>query len=127
LRSWYEETKDISVWQKLRVVMAHAVEVYIPLPTHRSPFNVGLAIELPSFSQEQVQDLAERHELQLTKSELQQLMKLTGGFPYLIRLALYQSIRLKIPVPNVTARCYHEYWNLSTTSSVSVVEPSTAS
>ena len=98
LRSWYDETKDISVWQKLRVVMAHAVEVYIPLPTHRSPFNVGLAIKLPSFNQEQVQDLALRHKLQLTKSELEQLMKLTGGFPYLIRLALYQSIRLKIPV-----------------------------
>lgn len=98
LRSWYEETKDISVWQKLRVVIAHAVEVYIPLPTHRSPFNVGLAIELPTFSPEQVQDLASRHQLQLTKPEIEQLMKLTGGFPYLIRLALYQSVRLEIPV-----------------------------
>ncbi|MFB8789676.1 MAG: AAA-like domain-containing protein [Potamolinea sp.] len=98
LRSWYEETKDISVWHKLRVVMAHSVEVYIPLPTNRSPFNVGLAIELPTFNQEQVQDLAERHGLQLTKSELEQLMKFTSGFPYLIRLALYQSARLKIPL-----------------------------
>jgi hypothetical protein len=98
LRSWYEETKDISAWQKLRVLIAHAVEVYIPLPTHRSPFNVGLAIELPTFSQEQVQDLAERHGLQLTKPELEQLMNLTGGFPYLIRLPLYQSACLKIPV-----------------------------
>jgi len=98
LRSWYEETKDTSVWQKLRVVMAHAVEVYIPLPTNRSPFNVGLAIELPTFNQEQVQDLAQRHQLQLTKPELEQLMKLTGGFPYLIRLALYQSSRLNIPL-----------------------------
>jgi hypothetical protein len=98
LRSWYEETKDTSVWQKLRVVMAHSVEVYIPLPTNRSPFNVGLAIELPTFNQEQVQDLAELHQLQLTKPELEQLMKLTGGFPYLIRLALYQSSRLNIPI-----------------------------
>lgn len=98
LRSWYEETKDISVWQKLRVIIAHAVEVYIPLPTHRSPFNVGLAIELPSFSPEQVQDLAERHQLQLSLAELERLMKLTGGFPYLIRLSLYQSVRLNIPV-----------------------------
>ena len=98
LRSWYEETKDTSVWQKLRVVMAHSVEVYIPLPTNRSPFNVGLAIELPTFNQEQVQDLAQRHQLQLTKPELEQLMKLTGGFPYLIRLALYQSSRLNIPL-----------------------------
>lgn len=101
LRSWYEETKDISVWQKLRIVIAHAVEVYIPLPTHRSPFNVGLAIELPTFSQKQVQDLAGRHQLQLTKLELEHLMKLTGGFPYLIRLALYQSARLKIPVQSL--------------------------
>ncbi|MEG4836986.1 AAA-like domain-containing protein [Microcoleus sp. B9-D4] len=98
LRSWYEETKDTSVWQKLRVVMAHSVEVYIHLPTNRSPFNVGLAIELPTFSPEQVQDLAKRHGFQLTKLELDRLMKLTGGFPYLIRLALNQSSRLNIPM-----------------------------
>jgi hypothetical protein len=98
LRSWYEETKDTSVWQKLRVVMAHSVEVYIPLPTNRSPFNVGLAIELPTFNQEQVQDLAQRHQLTLTTPEIEQLMKLTGGFPYLIRLALYQSRRLNLPL-----------------------------
>ncbi|MEG4810950.1 AAA-like domain-containing protein [Microcoleus sp. F8-D3] len=98
LRSWYEETKDTSVWQKLRVVMAHSVEVYIPLPTNRSPFNVGLAIELPTFSQEQVQDLAQRHQLTLTTPQIEQLMKLTGGFPYLIRLALYQSRRLNLPL-----------------------------
>jgi len=98
LRSWYEETKDTSVWQKLRVVMAHSVEVYIPLPTNRSPFNVGLAIELPTFNQEQVQDLAQRYQLTLTTLEIEQLMKLTGGFPYLIRLALYQSRRLNLPL-----------------------------
>ena len=123
LRSWYEETKDTSVWQKLRVVMAHSVEVYIPLPTHRSPFNVGLAIELPAFSQEQVQDLAARHKLQLTKLELEQLMKFTDGFPYLIRLALYQSVCLKIPVQTllqdatITTGIYQQHlqsqlWNL---------------
>ncbi len=59
---------------------------------------MGLAIELPAFSQEQLQDLAARHKLQLTKLELEQLMKFTDGFPYLIRLALYQSVCLKIPV-----------------------------
>jgi hypothetical protein len=123
LRSWYEETKDTSVWQKLRVVMAHSVEVYIPLPTHRSPFNVGLAIELPAFSQEQVQDLAARHKLQLTKLELEQLMKFTDGFPYLIRLTLYQSFCLKIPVQTLlqdatsTTGIYQQHlqsqlWNL---------------
>jgi len=103
--------------------MTHSVEVYIPLPTHRSPFNVGLAIELPAFSQEQVQDLAARHKLQLTKLELEQLMKFTDGFPYLIRLALYQSVCLNIPVQTLlqdatsTTGIYQQHlqsllWNL---------------
>jgi hypothetical protein len=118
LRSWYEETKDNSVWQKLRVVSAHSVEVYIPLPTNRSPFNVGLAIELPTFNQEQVQDLAQRHQLQLTKLELEQLMKLTGGFPYLIRLALYQSSRLNINLKTflqdatIAGKIYQKIFNI---------------
>lgn len=95
LRFWYEETKDNSAWHKLRILMAHAVEAYIPSQIHSSPFNVGFEIVLPTFNQEQVQDLAERHGLQLTKLELEQLMKFTNGFPYLIRLTFYQSIRLK--------------------------------
>jgi hypothetical protein len=84
---------------------------------------VGLAIELPTFSQEQVQDLAERHKLQLTKPELEQLMKLTAGFPYLIRLALYQSARLEIPVQTLLQdatkdtgiyqqHLQYQFWNL---------------
>jgi hypothetical protein len=103
--------------------MAHSVEVYIPLPTNRSPFNVGLAIELPTFNQEQVQDLAQRHQLQLTKPELEQLMKLTGGFPYLIRVALYQSSRLNIPIKTLLQdatndrgiyqqHLQYQWWNL---------------
>ena len=98
LRSWYEETKDVLVWHKLRVVIAYSLEAYTPLSIHRSPLNVGLIIKLPTFNREQVQDLAERHKLQLTKPELEQLMKLLGGFPYLIRLAFYQSVCSKIPV-----------------------------
>jgi AAA-like domain len=123
LRSWYEETKDISVWQKLRIVIAYSVEVYISLPTHRSPFNVGLTIELPTFNPEQVQDLAKRHGFQFTNPELDRLMKLTDGFPYLIRLALYQSFRLKIPLQTlmqdvtIDTRIYQQHlqsqlWNL---------------
>lgn len=34
LRSWYEETRDISVWQKLRFVLVCSTEAYIALPTN---------------------------------------------------------------------------------------------
>ncbi|MDF5707294.1 MAG: AAA-like domain-containing protein [Nostoc sp. S4] len=98
LRSWYEETRDISIWQKLRVLIVKSTDIYINLDINKSPFNVGLAIELPSFTRLQVEDLAQRHRLQLTALQFEQLMALTGGFPYLVRLVFYHSVQRQIPV-----------------------------
>ncbi len=53
---------------------------------------MGLAIELPPLTATQVEDLAQRQGLKLETSELERLMDLTGGFPYLVRLAFYHSI-----------------------------------
>jgi len=103
LRAWYEEAGygngDSDRWQLFRLVVVHSTEVYIPLNVNQSPFNVGLPIELPDFSAEQVQDLTQRHGLNWNAAQVQQLMKLVGGHPYLVRLALYhiaqQTITLK--------------------------------
>jgi hypothetical protein len=70
-------------------VVAHSTEVYIPLNVNSSPFNVGLPIELKAFTGEQVQDLAERHGLHWTGEQVDHLMNLVGGYPYLIQVALY--------------------------------------
>jgi hypothetical protein len=50
---------------------------------------VGLPIELPEFSSEQVQDLTKRHGLNWNTSQVQQLRSIVGGHPYLVRVALY--------------------------------------
>ncbi len=90
LRTWHENSKKPSIWKRFKLVMAHSTEVYIPLNINRSPFNVGLAIKLPEFNQEQVQDLAKRHGLNWkTGKESEQLISMVGGHPYLVRLALY--------------------------------------
>jgi len=89
LRAWHEEAKNRAVWQKLRLVVVHSTEVYVPLDNNQSPFNVGLPIELPEFSPEHVHDLATRHGLSWRSSHIQQLMTLVGGHPYLVRVALY--------------------------------------
>ncbi len=94
LRSWYEDAAELEVWQKLRLVVVHATEAYIPLDINQSPFNVGLPIKLPEFSLEQVQDLAVRYRLNWVKGEsgarnLAPLLKMVGGHPYLVRIALY--------------------------------------
>ncbi|MGI0487546.1 AAA-like domain-containing protein [Pantanalinema rosaneae CENA516] len=93
LRAWYEEAgygdSGSGLWEKLRLVIVHSTEVYIPLDVNQSPFNVGLPIELSEFSPEQVLDLAERHGLNWQRSQIEQLMRIVGGHPYLIRLAFY--------------------------------------
>lgn len=100
LRAWFEEagygSGDSNLWGKLRLVVVHSTEVYIPLNVNQSPFNVGLPIELPEFNFEQVQVLIERHQLNWQTSKIEQLMALVGGHPYLIRLALYRIAQQEI-------------------------------
>lgn len=97
LRSWYEDAAELEIWQKLRLVVVHATEAYIPLDINQSPFNVGLPIKLPEFSLEQVEDLAVRHGLNWVKDEkglqLASLLAMIGGHPYLVRLTLYHLAR----------------------------------
>ncbi|OKH26821.1 hypothetical protein NIES593_01905 [Hydrococcus rivularis NIES-593] len=97
LRSWYEEAaygeSGNPLWQNLRLIIVHSTEVYIPLDINQSPFNVGLAIELHPFSNEQVLDLSKRYQLNLSEGELSQLMQLLAGHPYLVQQALYHLAR----------------------------------
>lgn len=93
LRFWHELAKQDETWQKLRLVLAHTTDVYVPLNLNQSPFNVGLAVKLPPFTAAQVQELAQRYELNWTdaagKDQAALLQHLVGGHPYLVSLALY--------------------------------------
>lgn len=89
LRAWHEESKNRDIWKKLRLIVVHSTEVYIPLNVHHSPFNVGLGIELAELTNDQVQNLARQYELDCSREQIEQLMTLVGGHPYLVRLALY--------------------------------------
>lgn len=89
LRFWHERTKTNYTWQKLRLIMVHSTEIYIPLDINQSPLNVGLPIELQPFTAEQVAELVRRHQLNPNAEQLRQLRELIGGHPYLVRLALY--------------------------------------
>ena len=93
LRSWYEQAKRVEIWQKLRQVHAYSTSILTPLRLTQSPFNIGLPIKLPLFNKEQVEDLAQRHGLDWTDgNELERLMAMVGGHPYLVRLALYHLV-----------------------------------
>ncbi|MBW4595772.1 MAG: AAA-like domain-containing protein [Brasilonema angustatum HA4187-MV1] len=93
LRSWYETAKQGDrmgkIWQKLSLVVVNSTEVYPTLDTNRSPFNVGLAIELPEFNLSQIEKMAQLYEvdIQLGEQGIIKLMTLLGGHPYLMQEA----------------------------------------
>lgn len=96
LRAWHENAKIKPIWKNLRLVIVHSKEVYIPLNINQSPFNVGVPIELPPLTQAQVVDLVERHGLKWSMAEVERLMAMVAGHPYLVRVALYQIARGEI-------------------------------
>jgi hypothetical protein len=71
-------------------VLSHSQESYLQKDINQSPFNVGLPVELDEFSPEQVGQLLELHGLSLAEKQLDQLLELVGGHPYLVRKALYE-------------------------------------
>ncbi|MEG3897471.1 MULTISPECIES: AAA-like domain-containing protein [unclassified Microcoleus] len=93
LRALHEEAKRRDIWKKFRLIVVHSTEVYIPLDVNKSPFNVGLPIELLEFNSQQVQDLAARHGINWSATEVAEMMALVGGHPYLVRLAMYRIAR----------------------------------
>ncbi len=98
LRSWYDKAQSRPIWKKLRLVVVHSTEVYMLKDINQSPFNVGIPIELPEFSIEQVQYFAKQHELDWDAAPAEQLMKMVGGHPYLVQQALF-NLRTR---PNMT-------------------------
>lgn len=89
LRSWYEEGRQDSDWQKLRLVVVYSTEEYVKLDINCSPFNIGLPLRLPELTQQQVAELANRYDLDWSSEQSSQLMNLVGGHPALIRIAFY--------------------------------------
>ena len=93
LRGWHDNAKPGDrvgkIWRKLRVVLVYSTETYPELNTNHSPFNVGVAIDLPDFNPCEVTTLAKQYKLdqQLGEDGLSQLINLVGGHPYFIQEA----------------------------------------
>jgi transcriptional regulator with XRE-family HTH domain len=89
-RLWHEEAKNNNTWQKLHLIITYSTENYVPADLNKSPLNVvGTEILLPDFTLEQVLTLANKYQANLGKDELQKIINLVGGHPYLIQKAIY--------------------------------------
>lgn len=90
LRGWHEAAKTNNLWKNLKLVIVYSQENFIQRNINQSPFNVGVPIDLPEFTELQVKELIVRYGLNWQDRDVKKLMKMVGGHPYLIRLALYE-------------------------------------
>lgn len=90
LRSWHEGRTSFSVLKQLDVVLVTSTEPYHFIDDlNQSPF-AGDTIEVEDFTLAESADLNKRHGAPFSSEELDKLVKLVGGHPYLVRSALYQ-------------------------------------
>jgi AAA domain-containing protein/TIR domain-containing protein/trypsin-like peptidase len=98
LRSWHNLRATDERWEKLSTIMVISTEPYLLISdAHQSPFNVGLNLYLQDFNVNQIQDLNQRHGSPLKDKELDDLIQVFGGHPFLTRKALYLLVVEKMP------------------------------
>ncbi|MCB9109354.1 MAG: AAA-like domain-containing protein [Anaerolineales bacterium] len=110
LRNWHNRRANEAIWKQLDLVLVTSTEPYQLIENpNESPFNVGEIIELQDFTLDQVTDLNRRHGLPLTPAQVQQLMDLLNGHPYLIRRGLYLVASQRISITNLFANAGQDH------------------
>ena len=90
LRSWHNDRAYKELWKQLDLALVTSTEPYQLIQNlNQSPFNVGETTELADFSRDQVAELNTRHGEPLASTDLELLVELLAGHPYLTRKALY--------------------------------------
>lgn len=90
LRSLVSEFSE--PWQNLRLLLATTDSPSrLVRDVNRSPFNLTTPIRLTDLDSFHVDKLAKLQGLELRRQEIQELMRLVGGHPYLVQMCLYRA------------------------------------
>ena len=109
LRSWHNSRATQATWKQLDLALVTSTEPYQLIENlNQSPFNVGEVIEMCDFNAAQVADLNQRHNSPLNQEQLNQLMALLSGHPYLVRRALYVVASGRISVADLFAQATND-------------------
>lgn len=100
LRSWHEKSKvpNRKEWEKFRLALSYSTEAKLAIQDlNASPFNVGEEAKLVPFTNDQVIELMRLHGINWTPDQLNDIMTLLAGQPYLVRRALYLLAKGEYP------------------------------
>ena len=92
LRVWHNSRgRPFSDWKRVDLALVISTEPYLLIDVaDRSPFNVTPAIELESFERDALERMNAQFGSPLADGDLDTLLELLGGNPYLTRLAFYR-------------------------------------
>ena len=94
LRAFYNLGAIERRWKNIRWLLGSSSEPSFFIEDLReSPFNIGLTVELNSFTRDEVRTFAGRHGLTLEEDLLNEIMDYVGGRPYLVHLLLFNLAR----------------------------------
>ncbi len=109
LRSWHNSRQTNYLWERCDLVLVTSTEPYQLIEDlNQSPFNVGEVVELVDFSHDQVAELNRCYNSPLISEEVDKLIGLLGGHPYLVRRALYLLATGRITAPALFAEASDE-------------------
>jgi len=100
LRGWHNRRATHPVWNTFNLLIVHSTEPALFIQDlNQSPFNVGTPLRLGDFDRDEIQWLNVRNGFPLRGIEdLERLIGLVGGHPYLVRQALYSMAICKTSI-----------------------------
>src|SRR5439155_1555272 len=112
IRSWHNKRAMIKsqAWKKLNIVLSYSTEAFLFITVlNQSPFNVGSDYTLTDFDRSQVERLNWQHGSPIqTTQEMDSIMELLQGHPFLVRKALYTRAVQKLSVDELLKRAYDD-------------------
>ncbi len=112
IRSWHNKRAFIKfkVWRKLNLVLAYSTEAFSFITDlNQSPFNVGIDFNLTDFDRAQVEELNWKHGSPIqTTQEMNSVMDLLQGHPFLVRKALHTLTTQELSVEDLIIRACDE-------------------
>lgn len=103
LRTWHGMHAKDPLWERFNMVLAYSTDPRQAIKAlNQSPFNVGTKILLRDFSFDEVWELNGRYQRPLKrKDQLQSLMSVIGGHPYLAQQALHSLATQTYTLPRL--------------------------
>lgn len=87
-RSWYDEHNGI-IRNSMIMIITHSTMEYPNFNIESSPlFGIGHTVNLSDWQPSQVKSITQQYNLDLSAGDIEQLMSLIGGHPYLVRKAI---------------------------------------